>query len=115
MENKMTNAKALEYVLDSCELPNDVADKIDAMLTSLKKKSANRKPTKTQEENNSLKDAILEVLTTEPKTVSEIIAMTPALEGMTTQKVTPLMYQLESESKVKKVSDKKKSMFCAVA
>ena len=113
MENKMTNAKALEYVLDSYDIPADVSAKLESMLASLKKKSANRKPTKTQEENVALKDAILEVLSTEPKTVSEIIAMTPALAGMNTQKVTPLMYQLEGEGKVKKVSDKKKSMFCA--
>lgn len=112
MENKMTNAKALEYVIANCDVPTDVMDKLNAMLTSLKKKSANRKPTKTQKENDSLKDAILEVLTTEPKTVSEIIAMTPTLAGMNTQKVTPLMYQMEKDGKVVKTTDGKKSLFC---
>ncbi len=110
---KMTNVKALYFVLNNYEeMPEDVRLKLEGMVATLEKKSANRKPTKVQEQNNELKDAILANLTSEPKTVSEIIAIVPELAGMNTQKVTPLMYQLEGEGKVTKVADKKKSLFC---
>lgn len=112
--DKMTNKKALVWVKENVpEMPTDVAEKIDAMIVSLEKKSASRKPTKVQEENIKLKDAIANALTSDAKTVSEIISTVSELSGMNTQKVTPLMYQLESEGKAKKISDKKKSLWAA--
>lgn len=47
---KMTNAKALHFVLTNVEgLPSDVAEKLEKMLEQVEKKSINRKPTAAQE------------------------------------------------------------------
>ncbi len=114
--DKMTNKKALLYVKENfTTMPTDVAEKIDAMILTLEKKSASRKPTKVQEENEKLKNIIADALTDEGKTVSEIISLVPELTGFNTQKVTPLLYALEGEGRAKKVSDKKKTLFVAVA
>ena len=49
---KMTNVKALSYILTNCELPEDVKSKVEAMKASYEKKaSAVRKTTPTQTEN----------------------------------------------------------------
>ena len=46
---KMTNRKALDYVLENCDLPSDVSEKLSAMLVALDKKSGGtRKPTANQ-------------------------------------------------------------------
>ena len=48
--DKMTNAKALQFVLTNVEgLPSDVAEKLAKMLEQVEKKSINRKPTAAQE------------------------------------------------------------------
>ena len=62
---KMTNVKALEYVMANCELPTDVAEKLGKMKEQfVKKNSADRKPTANQTENAGLKVAILGGLAT---------------------------------------------------
>ena len=75
MTEKMTNAKALMFVKDNYDLPSDVAEKIDKMIVSYANKSANRKPTAKQVENDGLKDIILAVVTDEGATVSDIQTM----------------------------------------
>ena len=48
---KMTNSKALAFVLANAELPADVREKIENIKASIdKKNSAERKPTATQTE-----------------------------------------------------------------
>ena len=47
--DKMTNAKALQFVLTNVEgLPSDVAEKLEKMLEQVEKKATNRKPTAAQ-------------------------------------------------------------------
>lgn len=114
--DKMTNKKALMFVKENfTEMPADVAEKIDAMILSLDKKSTSRKPTATQKANEELKSIIVNALTSEPKTISELIAEIPALNGLTTQKVSPLLYQLKAEKKADKTTDGKRTLFFAVA
>jgi hypothetical protein len=116
---KMTNVKALTYVKDNfTDMPADVAEKIDAMIVSLQKKSANRKPTKTQKENVAIKDTILEVLkdSENPMTVSEILMDSRIEQGITSQKVSALLKQMcEVDMTARKEIDKRKSVFSAVA
>jgi len=111
---KMTNAKALAYVKANFELPDDVAEKIDSMIASLQKKSANRKPTKVQKENEVLKEIILGVVTEEGSTVSEIQTrderISPAAD-ISNQRVTALLTQLVKENKVAKTVEGKKSLY----
>ena len=65
---KMTNAKTLEIAIEvlketDAEKYTEVIEKLDKMLVQVNKKSsANRKPTATQLENESLKEKIVEYL-----------------------------------------------------
>ena len=111
---KMTNAKAIAYVIENCTLPQDVAEKLEKIKASYEKKSSTeRKPTATQIANEHLKEIVLEVLeqATEPMTVSEIIKAHAELQGLTTQKVSPLVAKLVDELKVNKTIEKRKSYF----
>lgn len=111
---KMTNAKAIAYVIENCTLPQDVAEKLEKIKASYEKKSSTeRKPTATQIANEHLKEVVLEVLeqATEPMTVSEIIKAHTELQGLTTQKVSPLVAKLVDELKVNKTIEKRKSYF----
>ena len=114
MENKMTNVKALTFVKDNFELPVEVAEKIDSMIASLQKKSANRKPTKVQLANEVLKKVVLEILADKetPVTVSEILLDERIERGTSSQKISALLKQMaEADNTVVKSTDGKKSVF----
>lgn len=110
---KMTNVKALQFVVDNFkgEMPEDVAAKIEAIKASFENKAANRKPTKTQEENEGIKDAILAVLTADGATVTEIQGRSETLAALSNQRVSALLRQLVDAGKVVKSTDKKKALF----
>lgn len=109
---KMTNKKALMYVVDNfAEMPADVAERINAMIASLDKKSTNRKSTKTQEQNESLKEVVMSVLTAEHKTASEIMKLHDELKDLSNQKVASLLNALVKDGKVQKSTEGKKSVF----
>ena len=114
---KMTNVKAINYVVENFaeELPTDVLEKLNAIKTSFVNKAANRKPTKVQEENVTIKDTIEGVLTAEGATVSEIMAKDEALKALSNQKISALLKQMVDEGRAVKVVDKKKALFTAVA
>lgn len=113
---KMTNKKALTWVVENvADMPADVASKIDVMIASLDKKSASRKPTKTQAENEEFKSTILEVLTTDGMTASEVIKSHSDFDGMSNQKMSALLKMLVDDGKVTKVKDKKVTLFKLVA
>jgi len=117
MADKMTNVKALQYVKDNfADMPADVAEKIDAMLASFVKKSANRKATANQEANVGIKETILEVLESAeaPLTVTEIQTKNAELGALSNQRVSALLRQLIEAGKVEKTIDKKKSYFAVV-
>ena len=80
-------------------------------LELLDKKSANKKPTKTQEENEGLKVEILNVLTNEGATVTEVQSKSIVLGDLSNQRVSALLRQLIADGKVVKTVDKKKSYF----
>ena len=109
--DKMTNVKALVFVKENCELPEDVSAKIDAMIASFEKKAANKKATKTQEENAGIKEVIKSVLTSEGATVSEIQTKDIVLADLSNQKISALLRQMVESGDVVKTVDKKKSFF----
>lgn len=87
---------------------------IDHELELLAKKASNKKPTKTQEENEGLKVEILNVLTNEGMTVTEIQSKSVVLGDLSNQRVSALLRQLVADGKVAKNVDKKKSYFSLV-
>lgn len=116
---KVTNVKALEYVLENAVLPEDIAEKIAKIRDSYVNKSGNRKPTARQEENVGVKAEIQRVLedANTGLTVTEIIARADfGIAEVTNQRVSALLKQMvEVDKTAVKFVDKKKSYFKAVA
>jgi hypothetical protein len=112
----MTNVVALTFVLDNCTLPTEVADKIKAMKATYEKKSASRKPTKTQIENESIKDDILTALGKlgRKASIAEIKAQMDSLKDLTPQKMSSMLGQLNGAGFVDKVTEKSKTYFFLV-
>ena len=81
----------------------------------LEKKNGNRKPTKTQEENEYLKVLILEVAV-QPMTITEIMKAIQLSFGveLTNQKVSALANKLVADGLMTKTTEKRKSYFKAI-
>ena len=112
---KITNVMALNYVIENLEeeLPEDVFEKLNAMKASYEKKSANKKPTEKQKENEGLKDTILEVLTYEdkPMTVTQVQKANEKLSEFSNQKISSLIRQLVKAGKIERIEEKKIAYF----
>ena len=90
---------------------DDLVAFAEGRIAMLDKKSANKKPSKTVEENKALAEIIKGVLTSEGATVSEIMAKEPTLVGLSNQKVSAVLRQMVADGVAVKVVDKKKSLF----
>lgn len=103
---KITNKQALSYVLDNCELPDEVAAKLYAMSAALDKKAANKKPTAKQQENECVKQQILDTLagSENPQKCGDI-AKAIDISG---QKCSALLTQLVDAGAVERVEGEKK-------
>ena len=110
---KMTNVKALSYILTNCELPEEVKSKVEAMKASYEKKaSAERKPTPTQTENANFKAEILTFLADGNKyTVSDLMKGIPSLAELSNQRVSAIVRQLVANGEVIRVEEKRKAYF----
>lgn len=101
MENKMTNVKALNYVLENCDLPDDMRDKVSKILASMQKKADTRKPTGLSDEKLAQANEIVEHMEHGVEyTTTEIRNITPSLDGKNTQYVAPLMKYLAEQGTV---------------
>lgn len=112
MQNaKMTYSVALNYVLENCDLPTDVKEKVEALKVSVEKKGANKKPTKVQTENEALKVTILELLSEQDNPVP-VSTLVKALDNTySSQKISALLSQMVDSGKVIKNIDKRQSLF----
>ena len=112
---KMTNVKALQYVLENCELTEEVADKIAKIKASYEKKSTTgeKKPTANQVANEGIKKALYEAMEDgKAYRVSDMVKEFANIEGITSaSKVTALMTQLKDEGKVVRSEDKGKAFY----
>ena len=111
---KMTNSKALAFVIANCEVPADVKEKLEKMKAQIdKKNSAERKPTATQKENVGYKSAILEYLATcdEGQTIGDIIKGCAEVSDLTNQRVSAIVRQLKDEGSVVREEIKRKAYF----
>lgn len=118
MTNKMTQKNAIAYVIANCELPTDVAEKLDSMLATLEKKSAKaggeRKPTATQIANEGFKGIILDTLKAEPTrlfTITELVKECEFGEELSNQRVSALVRQLKESGAVERIEEKRKAYF----
>lgn len=113
---KMTNSKALAFVLDSevIELPTEVREKLVNIKASIdKKNSAERKPTATQTENEGFKAEILGYLAEagKPQTIGEILKGCSAVADLTNQRVSAIVRQLKDDGLVTRTEIKRKAYF----
>ena len=111
---KMTNVKALEFVLTNCAaLPSEVTEKLTAMKTSFEKKSsAERKHTPIQQENMGHKQEILNLLADGAQyTITDIMKGVPALSELSNQRVSAIVRQLTLSGEGVRVEDKRKAYF----
>lgn len=108
---KMTYVEALNVAL-TADLPEEVKEKLTALRDqTMKRNSAERKPTKAQVANEALKAQMLEVLDTTPRTVTEVMGLAEALSALSNQKVSALLNALVEDGKVVKTTEKRKSYF----
>lgn len=103
---KMTNLNAMNYVIDNCELPADVLEKMCNMRDSLVKKSATRsKASKANAELNAqIGEVIMSVLASsdEPMTVTEINKSCDELSEYSNQKLSAVLRNLVADKRVVK-------------
>lgn len=114
MTKKITKRERFEKMLEKYDFTTDDREFILHEIELLeKKKSGDRKPTKTQIENMGLKEVILEVLTDaeNPMTISELIKADERLGECSTQKISPLISALVKEFKVVRIEEKRKAYF----
>lgn len=102
----------LENHKDSIENYEEFKAFIEREIELLNKKRSNSKPTKTQIENEKIKEKILEFLTdvNEVMTISELMTA-DGLENYSNQKLSVLCHQLVNEHKVVNTKVKKVSYF----
>ena len=113
MTNKMTQRDFYKEIIALAEANdrNDIVEFANGRIAVLDRKAGSKKPTKTQEENEILKGVILDTLTADGVTVSELQAKNEVLGGLSNQRVSALLRQLIADEKVVKTVDKKKSFF----
>ena len=103
--DKMTNRKALDYVLENCDLPSEVSEKLSAMLVALDKKSSGtRKPTANQIANEGLKEAILNAM--EQNHLYRVMELAKLVGIESPAKCSALVKQLKDSGAVKRTEDK---------
>lgn len=110
---KITNVKALAYVLENCELSAEVKEKLEKMKTQFEKKnSADKKPTATQVANEDLKKKILEGMEEGKNySITDLIKSIEALNDLTNQKVSALIGQMVKANSVIRIEEKRKAYF----
>lgn len=103
--DNMTNRKALTYVMENFTLPDDVAEKLSAMLTALDKKSGGtRKPTANQLANEGFKEAILNVMEQNHLYRVKELAKLAGMESFS--KCSALVKQLKDSGAIVRTEDK---------
>ena len=114
MANKITKREVIGMMMNEEVVkanPTYVAY-LENELALLDKKAQNKKATKTQEQNVSIKATILEVLAIIGSgTVTDIQNGNEELSALSNQKVSALVRQLVESGEVVKTTDKKKSIF----
>ena len=116
MENKkMTKKDYFNELLKIGAIASNenLVDFINHELELLDRKSSKSTLSKTQVENNGIKDIIVNVLqeNSKPMTITEIQASNEDLKELSNQKISALLKQLVDTDLVERIVDKKKTYF----
>lgn len=114
---KMTKKDYFNVIKELVIDRQDLVDFIDHEIELLSKKSSKVAPTKTQVENEKIKEKIVATLVELDKyaTISEIQSANTELADLSNQKISALLKQLYDNKVIDKVIDKKKAYFKASA
>lgn len=114
MTKKITKKDRFNALLEMAEVRMD-ADMVAFITHEIelldRKNSGERKPSKTQQENEGLKEIVLSVASEEPMTVSDFIKAHVDLCGLSNQKVAALVKALVNDGKLIKTTEKGRSYF----
>lgn len=118
-KTKVTQKMALGYVLENCEVPADIKEKLEKMLEQVEKKASggSKSMSATQKANAELAEKIVgEMEENRLYTITEMLKVLPCLaeEEYTNQKISAIMSNLVKEGKVERIVDKRKSYFKVV-
>jgi predicted transcriptional regulator len=107
---KMTYAIAIDNAING-NITDEVREKLEALKVQLaKRNSGERKPTKTQRENEGIKADILDLLTEEGRQCKDIAESV----GISGQKCSALLKQLVDAGLAEKYTEKRVTYFKAV-
>ena len=112
MANKITKKEMFTMIKAQVKDNAEMVAFIDHEIELLDKKASNKKATKTQKANVSIKSTILAILEgAKPMTVTEMQEASAELGKLSNQKVSALVRQLVEAGEVVKTIDKKVSRF----
>ena len=115
MANKKTKKELFGEVREIVEREGrtDLVEFVDHELELLNKKANRTGTTKTQKENEGIKEKIIEALVriATPVTITELQEQDEEMAQYSNQKISALLTQLIKEEKVVRSKDKKKSLF----
>lgn len=94
---------------------DDLVDFCKDRIDKLARKSSSKKPTKTQIENEGIKETVLEVLADLDNAVSTSALATEPRISVSTQKLAPILKALVAEGKVVRSEEKGKALFALPA
>ena len=108
MAAKMTNVKALAYVLENCDLPDEISEKVKAMKASYEKRNASKagKPSKKAAENAEVAERVIAAMAAGECYDTNGIKALLGDSALTPQKVTAVMKTLGDRVVAEKVKGK---------
>lgn len=112
---KLTKKDYFNVIKELVADRQDLVDFIDHEIELLSKKSSRTAPTKTQVENEAIKEKIVATLVGLDKyaTITDIQNANMELADLSNQKISALLKQLVDTNVVEKMIDKKKAYFKA--
>lgn len=112
MAEKMTNAKALTFVLENFDgMPDEVREKVEKMLEQTLKKNAGNgeKATAKSLENQKYGEILLDFMAENTVyTITELLHKVDEFSGLSTSKVTAILKPLKEQGLVKRTESKGK-------
>lgn len=107
---KLTNVKALNYVIDNYELPEEILNK----LVKIREAQENKSTKKVNEDLLQRMELIITGVENEGSTATEIQSRVPELAGQPNQKISAALNKLVKEGRIFKRSYKGRTLFSTV-
>ena len=110
---KLTKKDYFKKIMEVCVDNADIIAFCEHEIELLSRKNSKTAPSKTQVENENIKDAIIDALVAigQPVTITELQNSNATMATYSNQKLSALLKQLVDTNQVVKTTDKKKSYF----